>query len=290
MKKTKQYKIGIDVGGTKMSAVLFDGENIIDDYTLSTPKDSLDNFIIMIKALVDPLFEKAKANKISVEMIGLGVPGTMDSTRERVLHAPNLEIIDGVSLVKKVEELLSTPVVMDNDVNCFLQGEKAKGAGKKYENIYCLTIGTGIGGAWWVNGGIYRGAQGGGGEPGNMMIDFSENIKLEPAYHKLTQNNPSSLADEAYRGDVLAEKTFEEVGKFLGIAMANIVNLIDPEIIIVGGGVVESSDLFLSRTKKTMKDHIASLESKKKIKVVKAKLGLKAGAVGAALLQLKIEN
>lgn len=285
MKKTKQYKIGIDVGGTKMNAVLFDGENIVDDYSLATPKDTLDRFMIMVKALVDPLLEKAKSNKIKVGMIGLGIPGTIDIDRRKVLNSPNLEIIDGVNLAEKLEEFLSIPVVMDNDVNCFLRAEMLHGVGNKYKNAYGMTIGTGIGGAWWINNAIYRGANGGGGEPGEMMIDFAEGIKLEQAYHKLTQNNPSSLADEAYRGDILAEKIFGEVGKFLGLAMANIVNLIDPEIIILGGGVLESSDLFLSKAKKVMKENIASSESKKKLKLVKAKLGLRAGAVGAALLR-----
>ncbi len=284
MKKSKQYKIGIDIGGTKMSAVLFDGKNIIDDYLLATPKDSSEELMVMMKALVDPLLKKAKTNKVKVEMIGLGVPGTIDSSRHKVLDSPNLKIINGINLVEKVEELLSIPVVMDNDVNCFLQAEMVLGAGLKHKNAYGLTVGTGIGGAWWFNDAIYMGANGGGGEPGSMMIDFAEGIMLEPAYHKLTQNNPSSLADEAYRGDILAERSFEEVGEFLGLAIANIVNLIDPEIIILGGGVLESSDLFLPKAKKAMKEHIASSESKKKIKLVKAKLGLKAGAVGAALL------
>ncbi len=287
MKKSKQYKIGIDVGGTKMSAVLFDGENIIDDYTLATPRDTLDSFMIMIKALVDPLLEKAKENKIKVIMIGLGVPGTMDTTRCKVLNSPNLEIINDISLVEELEKFLGIPVAMDNDVNCFLRAEMLLGTGNKYKNAYGLTIGTGIGGAWWFGDMIYRGANGGGGEPGEMIIDFAENIKLELAYHKLTQNNPASLADEAYRGDILAERSFGEVGEFLGIAMANIVNLIDPEIIILGGGVLESSELFLPKAKKTMKEHIASSESRKKIKIVKAKLGLRAGAVGAALLEMK---
>jgi len=285
MKKTKQYKIGIDVGGTKMSAVLFDGENIVDDYMLATPKDSLDQFVVMLKALVDPLLEKAKENKKKVEIIGVGIPGVMDLTGRKVLFSPNLETINGVDLANKLEQSLSLPVIMDNDVNCFLRAEMLLGAGIKYDNAYGLTIGTGIGGAWWIHKDIYRGVHGGGGEPGEMMIDFGERIKLEQAYHKLTQNNPSSMAEEAYRGDVLAEKAFEEVGEFLGIAIANIVNLIDPEIIIIGGGVIESSDLFLSRTKKVMKENIASSEARKKIKLLKAKLGLRSGAVGAALLQ-----
>ncbi len=286
MRKNKQYKIGIDVGGTKISAVLLDGRKIIDDYLLSTPWNSLDDFLVMLKALVDPLLKRAKQDKVKVSMIGMGVPAVLDKSRRQILASPNLKIINGLALADKIENLLSFPVIMDNDVNCFLRAEVSLRTGLKHHNAYGLTIGTGIGGAWWLGKDIYRGVYGGGGEPGSMLIDFANRISLETAYHKLTQNNPSSLADEAYRGDVLAEKTFTEVGEFLGLAMANIVNLIDPEIIIIGGGFVESADLFLPKTKKIMKENIVSSEAKKKVKISKAKLGLKAGAVGAGMLTM----
>ena len=284
MPKSKNYKIGIDVGGTKMSAVLFDGNKIIDDYMLATPRDTLDAFMTMLKALVEPLLEKAKDKKRKVDLIGMGVPSVLDAKGRVALNAPNLRIIENVDIAGKLEEMMGIEVVMDNDVNCFLRAEMMLGAGKGHTNVYGITIGTGIGGAWWLGENIYEGANGGGGEPGSMLIDFSENIGLEDAYHKLTKNNPASVAEEAFRGDVLAEKTFEEVGEFLGMAMANIINLIDPEMIILGGGVSESDELFLSRAKKTMKDHIASRDARKKIKVLKSKLGLRAGAIGAALI------
>jgi len=89
-KKSKHYRIGIDVGGTKMSAVLFDGKNVIDDYVLATPKDSLDNFMTMVRALIDPLFEKAKESKKKIAIIGLGIPGVLDRDMKQVLNSPNL--------------------------------------------------------------------------------------------------------------------------------------------------------------------------------------------------------
>jgi glucokinase len=284
LKKKKQYHIGIDIGGTKMSAVLFDGNTVVDDYMLSTPKDSRDQFMVMLKALVDPLLEKAKQNKRGVEMIGIGVPGVLDSRRRKMLISPNLEIINNLE-ASEFENLFSLPVLMDNDVNCFIRAEMLLGAGIKNSNGYGLTIGTGIGGAWWFGGNVYRGMHGGGGEPGEMIINFSDGMRLEAAYHKLTQNNPSSLAEEAFRGDILAEKVFMELATYLGLAIANIVNLIDPEIIILGGGVMESSELFFNKTKKEMKENIFSEESRKEIKLAKSKLGARAGAIGAALLE-----
>lgn len=280
----KEYKIGIDIGGTKMGAVLFDGEKIIADYTLATPKDNLDHLIVMLKALVEPLEEKAREDKIKIKGVGLGTAGTLDSTSRKVLISPNLPIIDNINVADIIEETIEYPVKMGNDASCFVRAEVLAGAGKKYKNVYGITIGTGIGGGWWLNGDVYSGSHGGGGEPGEMIINFENGIGLEEAYHKLTQNNPAQLAEEAYRGDVLAEKTFEEIGDLLGMAFANIVNLIDPEVIIVGGGVIESSDLFLSHAKKSMRNHIESSESRKKIKIIKGKLGAQAGAIGAALI------
>ena len=281
---SKTYSLGIDIGGTKMSAVLFDGRRVVADDTLATPKDNLEHFLVMITALVEPLLEKARAAKAKVKGVGLGVAGVINYEEGRMLHSPNIPIIDNVKLAEEVAARLEMPVVMDNDANCFLRAEMRLGAGRGYTNAYGLIVGTGIGGAWWRDGEVYRGAHGGAGEPGEMIIDFDSFIGLEEAYHKLTQSNPAQLAEEAYRGDVLAEKVFAEIGQMLGLAMANIVNIVDPEIIILGGGVIASADLFLNKSKKVMRAHIQSSEAAKKIKVSKSKLGAPAGAIGAALL------
>ncbi len=282
-KNTKIYTIGIDIGGTNMSAILFDGEKVVADYKLATPKDNIDHFMIMLNALVEPLIEKAKENKVKIIGIGLGVPGPVNYKERKVSVCNNVLIIAGVKIADQLQTKTGLPVEVDNDTKCFVRAEALAGAGQKYSNIYGVIIGTGIGGAWWHREKIYQGAHGGAGEFNKMVIDFESGVGLEEAYHKLTQSNPASLAEEAYRGDVLAEKMFEEVGRDLGIAFANIVNLIDPEVIIVGGGVVESSDLFLPKIKKTMREHIFSPEAKK-IKILKGKLGENAGAIGAALL------
>lgn len=280
----KHYTIGIDIGGTKMSAVLFDGTKVIADDKLATPKDNLEHFLIMLNALIGPLLEKAQQDKIKVKGIGLSVAGVQDYKEGKILSSPNIPIINNIKLAAEVKNKINLPVAMDNDANCFLQAEMKIGAGQKYTNAYGIIIGTGIGGAWWFNNKIYHGSHSGAGEPGQMIIDFSSGTALEPAYHKLTQNNPAAVAEEAYHGDNLAEKTFAEIGRDLGTTFANIVNLIDPEVFIIGGGVVEASDLFLSQVKKTMREYIHSPEAKKGVKIIKAKLGEHAGAIGASLL------
>jgi len=281
--KEKKYSIGVDIGGTNMRAVLFDGEKIIADYILATPKDDLEHFLIMLKALVEPLLERAESDKVKVKGIGLGVAGIINHKDRRVVKSPNLSIIDDTKLAFQLEAKVKVPTLIDNDANCFVRSEAKMGAGKGAKNVYGIVIGTGIGGGWSNHGKVYRGIHGGASEAGHMVIDYKEGITLEQAYHKLTQGNPASLAEEAYRGDTLAEKAYGEIGHDLGIALANIVNLIDPEIIVVGGGVVESSDLFLKQAKKIMGKYILCPEAKK-IKIVKAGLGVFSGAIGAAML------
>ncbi|MEK7097469.1 MAG: ROK family protein, partial [Patescibacteria group bacterium] len=230
----KRAYIGIDVGGTKMTSVLFDGKNILSDFTLATPKDDLDHFIIMLGALIDPLLEKAKTDKLKVQKIGIGIPGILENNREKILKCPNLSILDGVNLVKILKDRLGFEFAMDNDASCFLRAEVKSGAGKGLKNVFGVTLGTGIGGAWWVNGEIYNGSHCTANEIGHTIINNTEAMDLEHAYHKLTQNNPGQLAEEAYRGDVLAEKIFQEVGGLLGMSFAGIINLLDPELIIIG--------------------------------------------------------
>jgi len=267
-----------------MSAVLFDGQNVAADYTLATPKDNLEHFMIMLKALVEPLQDKAKAAGGIVKAMGVGIAGMLDLKENKIVEAPNLPLLNGLKLPDNLSARLGIgQIKIDNDAHCFLRAEMKFGAGKNRANVFGLTVGTGIGGAFWHNGEIYQGAHGSATEVGWLTVDFIGGMRLEEAYHKLMQNSPAALADEAYHGDVLAEKSYDEFGHYLGISLANVVNMLDPEIIIVGGGVIESSSLFLSRTKKIMREYIKSPESKA-VKIIKGKLGANAGAIGAALL------
>jgi glucokinase len=291
MENKKKYAIGIDIGGTGMKAILYclEKNKIIESDSLATPKDSFDHFLIMLKALIDPLVEKAKKEKALLKGIGIGIAGMIDHKTGYIIKSPNIPILDGMNFIEKLKEKYNFPVFLDNDTNCCLRAEVLRGSAYGRKNVYGIIIGTGIGGAWWFNDKIYNGARGGAGEPGRMVVDFSDPIDLEKAYQKLTQNNPAQMAEEAYRGDDLAEKSYEETGKFLGMAFANIVNIIDPEIIVIGGSVIKSSDLFISSAKKTMKEFIMNTESKK-IKIKKSKLRDQAGSIGAALLVWKHGN
>ncbi len=278
-----EYIIGIDVGGTNMRGILLDGEKILQSYTLSTPKNDLDKFYSFLKALIEPLVEKSKQNKKKITGIGLSVAGMHDFNKGKIIKSPNITYLNEEDICANVEKRLNFPVKFDNDANCFLRAEIKLGAGVKFKNAFGMTLGTGIGGAWWLNNKIYQGSHGGAGEVGHTLLYNSQIEEIEETYQRLTSNNPAQLAEQAYRGEDIAEKTFKQIGENLGIACANIVNLIDPEVIIIGGSAVKSSDIFLPVTKKKMRENIADPLSKN-TKIIKAKLGDNAGAIGAALL------
>ena len=287
MSNPKKFRIGIDVGGTKIAGVLIDEKNrVIEHLILATPKDSLDHFLIMMQAAVDPLIARVEKAKGIITSIGVGAPGPIDKEKGLVIVAPNLPLLNQVKLAELLQKQINKPeipVFLDNDANCFVRAEGTIGAGKGSNNFYGLTIGTGIGGGWWHHGEVYFGHHGAASEPGHLVVDVDNFMTLEQAYHKLMQSNPAAMAEEAYRGDVLAEQSFYEIGSYLGIAFSTIVNLFDPEMIILGGGALASSDLFLKAAKENLKKHTFARQARN-VKLIKGKVGPLAGAIGAALL------
>lgn len=284
----KTYKIGVDIGGTKMIGVLLDDEKIITDCLLATPKDDANHFFIMLKALVEPLLEKARKDGALVSGVGISVAGVLDYTIGKMVLCPNIPILNGLKILERASKFISLPMVIDNDVKCFVRAETEIGYRKKYDNVFGIAVGTGIGGGWYFNGEVYHGANGGAGEIGEIA-DFNTGVTLEAAYHNLMNKNPKDAAMQTLLGDEMSKKAYEDFGNILGIALANAVNLMDPAVIIIGGGALESSHLFLDITRSKMHSLIAS-DKGKKIKLLKSKLGAHACAIGAAMLLEKMKT
>lgn len=262
-----------------MSAVLLAGDKVIGEYVLATPTDDLNKFLVMLSALVDPLIEQAKKSKAKILGIGVGVPGAIDG--EKIIFSPNVPCLNGVKIVEVLKEKFGEEVVVkvENDANCFTLGEARVGAGRKYKSVYGIIIGTGIGSGIYENGALSTGSH----ELGSMVIDYTRMLNLEDAYHQLMQNNPRLLSEEAYQGDELASDLFANFGNLLGVAIANVINLLDPDVVVLGGGATQSSELFMFDVKKTIKDLVVVKEARD-IKIIISALGKQAGAIGAALL------
>lgn len=280
------FSIGVDVGGSKINAILFNqkGSKIVWQSTISTPKNKKAFFAALKKLIADAL-EKALAS--SVDSVGLAMAGQIDFQKGILLNSPNLKFLNGTRPSRTIEKYFKLKTAMDNDVNCFALAEARLGAGRSFENVVGITLGTGVGGGIVINDSLYHGAFGSAGEVGWMILDGTrtfEDLASEKFIKSISHESPINLEAKARRGDKKALKIYETLGNNLGLGIANVINVLDPELIILGGGLASAAGLFLPQARKTAKKHIISPLSRRKLKIVLAKLGKNAGAVGAALL------
>lgn len=282
MSQKNKYSIGVDIGGSNLKAVLLD-ENFkeVQVLDLATPRDNAEHFLIMLQALIDPLIKTARKEKGEIKGIGVGVPGLYDYKNNKIITLPNLSILNGLELATRLEEKYNLPVKIDNDANCFVLAESEIGVGRKYNNIFGLTLGTDVGSGWWFEGKIYHGHRQSVNEITRMVIEAPKN--LEELYQGIVKTDAEELAEKAYRGDQEAQQAFENLGYYLGLACANVVNLLDPEAIVLGGRVTRSSDLFFPKIKKVVAERAMHPEACN-IKILKAKVKGEVGAKGAGLL------
>lgn len=297
--------IGIDVGGTKIRAVCVDcAGRFLRQALAPTPKhrpEALAQIVRLIKGLSDS----------STMSVGIGVPGPVDFRRQIVRTLPNLQGWKNVPLSKIIQKQTGLPCTTDNDAKCFLLAEMKIGAAKGRKNVLGLVIGTGVGGAIAINGEIYRGADGFAGEAGHMVISgkaghhSSRNecslealasgeavrwralSQLSQAHSgRKTALSPDGLNSKAVfyaarKGDALASEIVGECAADLGVGIANLVNILNPEIVVIGGGLGAQLDLLLPKIRAKLRQLCFPPASA--VKVVRGKVDA-AGAVGAAFL------
>ena len=231
--------IGLDIGGSKINSVLVKNRKVVKSRKVKTKSKS--NRKILIAQIFDCI-EYLMEDKI--KGIGIGAPRPI-----------NVTALKNISLAKVVQKKFGIKTKVDNDANCFGLAEAILGAGKGFKILAGLTLGTGVGGAIIINKKIFHGASGRAGEFGHMII--------EKDGRKCNCGNKGCL--EAY---ISANISTKEKEKYLKIGVANIIEILDPDIIVIGGGLA----------------NIIALPLIKNTKVVRAKLGEDAGAIGAALL------
>lgn len=280
--------MGIDTGATKTNVVLF-GKNdkkVVWNNTVPTDKTSKQNFLKNLFNLIELSKEEHKFSNI-----GVAVAAIVDVKTGKIIKSPNIvKIIDGLNLASLLQNKFKVPVKVQNDADCFSVAESKVGAGRKYKNFVGVTLGSGIGCGIIINGEIYNGKEGGSaGECGHMIIDNkSKNGSFEDMasgkfIKRVYGKNGEELFLNAKKGEVGAKKVCREFGANLGLGLSNIINTMNPEAIIIGGGISEAIRPILPIVKENIKKYVMSPKAKN-TPVIISKLGTNAPAIGAALL------
>ena len=310
-------RIGIDVGGTNVKIALVDEKGKIK-YSNSVPTRAdmgYEYTVNNIKQAIYDLLKETKLEPKNIEGIGFGFPGQVDYKSGIVRLAPNIPGWVDVPIAKLIEDEFHSPTRVDNDVRCAALGELNFGAGKGCENLICITVGTGIGSGLIVNGKLVRGASNAAGEIGHIKLQMTDGpicgcgdtgcleafasgpsiVAMAEDYirggkstkfREMANSNPITpyiVCEAAKAGDPVAKRIFTIMGEYIGIGMASVVNLLNPEKIIVGGGVADAGEILMTPLKETLKKRAMKIAGEA-VEVVPAQLGNTAGVIGASLL------
>ena len=308
--------VGVDVGGTKCLAVVVEGGSVVAEHRVATPTTS-PALLDAVTALIDAVRTGAEGADLRV---GIGLPGLVDG--DGVLQfTPNLP---GVTRVAVREDLTrrfpGADIRVDNDANCAAWGERILGAARLHDHAIVVTLGTGIGGGVIADGRLFRGANGMAGEIGHMVIDangprcpcgqrgcwerFASGSGLgrlaREAAHAgraarvvaLAGGDPEAVRGEhvtaaAAEGDPGAVAVVAEFAWWLALGMANLANVFDPEVVVLGGGLIEAGEVLLGPVRDAFHRLVEADEFRPDIDIRAALLGEHAGAIGAALLPPK---
>lgn len=312
-------RIGIDVGGTNVKIALVDdnGKIIYSNSVPTYAKMGYEYTVNNIKQAIKDLMKETNTTPSDIEGIGFDFPGQVDCKTGVVKLAPNIPGWVNVPIAQMIEDEFHIPTRIDNDVRCAALGELKFGAGRGYENFICITVGTGIGSGIVINGKVVRGATNAAGELGHIKLQMNggpicgcgdtgclEAFASGPAIVAMAQEyikggkstkfremaaveggeiTPYMVAKAAEEGDPVAKRIFEIVGEYIGIGLTSVINLLNPERVIIGGGVAESGELLLGPIRKTIKER-AMVVAGNAVEIVPAQLGNSAGVIGASML------
>jgi len=299
----------VDLGGTHLRVALVDDTGrILKQLKQETPRGDSASYII--NALANAA-EQWSDEKQRVAAASIMVPGAVDNDKAVVLQAPNLPSLINFRLKAALEQRLGWPVFLENDANAAAVGEMWLGAARGCRDVMSVTLGTGVGGGLILDGKLWRGSHGSAGEIGHTAVDPFSGLKCKcgnigclelfasaTAIVRMTRENLSLFPDSRLKseeltaetvydagreGDELALAVFKRFGMYLGIGLATIINLIDPEIIVITGGAANGWDLF-SREMYRQVEERAFRTTAQQVKIARAECGDNAGLLGAARL------
>lgn len=306
----KEIVLAADLGGTNLRMAAVDREGKILHRTKhETPKsDRADGIISAVVEAASECIQAVKKNSW-IKALGAAVPATLNAPEGIILKAPNIPALDGFRFSAAVSDELNLPVVLENDANSAAIGENWLGASKGFASSVCVTLGTGVGGGIILNNKILRGIDGTAGEIGHICVEplgepcgcgsrgcveqYSSATAIVRMTHELKDQYPKSVLQNKTRltsldvyeagkeGDELALEVFRKMGFYLGIALADLVNVLNPEVIVIGGGAAAGWDLFIGHVQEQIRKRAFS-EPARRAKLVCAELGDDAGILGAA--------
>lgn len=314
---TKKFKIGVDLGGTNVKVAIIDnnGHIVFSNSEPTRAEMGYQYTISNIKSVIYSSLKETGIAKNDIGGIGFGCPGQIDSDNGVVRLLPNIPGWVNVPLAEIIGQEFDITTKVDNDVRCATLGEHKFGAGRNCNNLVCITVGTGIGSGIILNGQLVRGASMSAGEIGHMTLqdhggpicgcgntgclealasgpsivkmakDYIEGGK-SCKFCELAVNSPitsQTIAESAKQGDEVAKRIYYITGYWIGIALSSVVNLLNPEKIIIGGGVAQAGDILLDPIRETINKRSLKLAANA-VQVVPAELGESAGVVGASLL------
>ena len=309
---------GVDMGGTKILALVTteEGDVLGEDRRLTLASEGPDAVIERLGASVREAMAEAGVEASDMVGIGISTPGPCDPERGVVTHAPNLPGWHDIPLTQRLSEALGMPALMENDAAAACYGEFRFGAGRGFRHIVYVTVSTGIGGGIMIDGQLYRGASGAAGEVGHVVVDadgplcncgsrgcveaISSGLSIardaaaaidagrSPILAELAGDEPptAELVHQAVsRGDETARAIIERAAHHLGLGLAGILNSFNPEALILGGGLLGLGDLYVDPAIRAARAN-AFEQAVADVTIVEAKLGERAGALGAAALMM----
>jgi glucokinase len=286
----KRLAIGLDIGGTKIRGVLFDGRNVLHrkEYLYRKKPPTKKEFFTALFYITDTLIANTSSRheKHTLQGIGVGTAGRV--VGNKVLPGPNLTAVEGTAVSKRLKARYRLPVKIANDVKTAALAEWQMGAAKNKHSMVMITLGSGLGGAYIKDGEIQQGAFSSAYEMGFIIIDAgraragkrgdfewfcSEKFFLSRGF------DPIDAEQKARAGNAKFRRLWQEFGEYLGIGVASIINVLEPEVFVIGGGISHAWPLFAPAMRKIVRGLALS-----PTKIIRAKLGRDAGAIGAALL------
>lgn len=312
----KKYIVGIDLGGTNIKAAVFN-QNLELVTELRKPTEAKSGPYHVLNNIIQAIKEMLKTLNItedSIYCMGIGIPGLLNPYEGISFFSPNFPDWENIHVVNEMKKSFPFPIFIDNDVRVNLYGEWLYGAGLNAKNVMLITLGTGLGSGVVMDGKVLYGATASAGEIGHMNMyrkgrpckcgssgclgRYVSAVGMVNTFIEKLEEGKSSIVEEwinhninnieahmiskAYDlGDNLAIEVMHETGEILGYGLSNAINLFNPELIIVGGGMSLAGDRLLNTVRQTIKEHSLKI-SGESCRVVQAKLGDSAGMIGAA--------